>query len=445
MIGILSFNLIVAVCGMTLSVVGLIQLFHGIYLDRKNLVFFTAFFGITFGYALCILTRSIVSDRTEYVWAQVSRCVMFGQSFFSSLLTVMIIGFLLYQCGETSFTRNPFFRLAAALWLGYILLLVYSQFTGIVYSIDNQNGYRRGPYFAAQMILPLLIMAIYLFLLWKNRGKLSKKQKRAFLFYVIIPLPCILIQMFFFGIHFIFLGTVIAMLFMYVNIVSDQMERYFIKEKENAALKIDILLAQIQPHFLFNSLTTIRHLCRTNPDRAAEAIDDFTTYLRHNMDSLSIDKPIPFEEELAHVRVYLALQKLRFGNELNVVYDLKCTDFSIPTLTVQPLVENAVTYGVRKNKNGTGTVTIRTRNYFDRVEVTVEDDGPGFVSETAPEDPLHSHIGIRNVRERLDQISGGELQIDSAPGKGCRATIILNWEDCGKDTTGSKRFERKET
>ena len=188
---------------------------------------------------------------------------------------------------------------------------------------------------------------------------------------------------------------------------------------------MQIMLSQIQPHFLYNSLGAIRDTYRGDARRGEQAITEFAEYLRHNMDSLTQEQPIPFTEELGHVRCYLSLQKLRFGDDLNVAYDLESTDFRLPTLTLQPLVENAVTYGVRKNETGRGTVTIRSREYPDRWEVSVTDDGPGFVPDSLPGDSERSHVGLRNVRERLKHACGGELRIDSTLGEGTTATIIL--------------------
>jgi LytS/YehU family sensor histidine kinase len=228
-----------------------------------------------------------------------------------------------------------------------------------------------------------------------------------------------------FGIHLIALSSVFSAIFMLVYIINDQTERYYIKEAENAKLKLDILQAQIQPHFLFNSLTTIKHLCLKDPETASEAIDQFMAYIRHNMDSLTAEKPIDFIQELDHVKGYIALQKLRFGNDLSVVYDIDFTDFQMPPLTLQPLVENAVTYGVRKKESGEGTVTIRTRKHENTVEVSVEDNGPGFIVDSVKYDKNKAHIGIMNVRKRIEDIAGGELIIDSQIGIGTKAMIKL--------------------
>ena len=211
---------------------------------------------------------------------------------------------------------------------------------------------------------------------------------------------------------------------MLVVVADEQSKSLRKQERDNEQLKVDLMLSQIQPHFLFNVLYVIQEICLIDAEVASKAISDFSRYLRHNMDSLTINRPIPFSEELEHVRHYVSLQQLRFGDALDVRYELNCTDFELPTLTLQPLVENAIRYGVRKSKDGEGTVTIRTQEFPDRYEVHVIDDGPGFIPDQLPDDGM-SHTGIRNVRERLGRICGGELKVVSEEGKGTDAAIIL--------------------
>ena len=119
---------------------------------------------------------------------------------------------------------------------------------------------------------------------------------------------------------------------------------------------------------------------------------------------------------------------MRFEDALRVRYDIACTDFRIPTLTLQPLAENAVRHGVRGSKKAAGTVTIATREYGDRYEVTITDDGLGFDPDAPPANDGRSHVGIPNVRERLRRVCGGELRIESVPGQGTTATIFLHKE-----------------
>ena len=94
-------------------------------------------------------------------------------------------------------------------------------------------------------------------------------------------------------------------------------------------------------------------------------------------------------------------------------------------MTLQPIVENAVRHGVRGNLDGRGEVVISTREHPDRYEITVSDNGPGFDPKAQEPDQGHSHVGLQNVRQRLSQMCGGALNIESAPGEGTRVTIAL--------------------
>ena len=201
----------------------------------------------------------------------------------------------------------------------------------------------------------------------------------------------------------------------------------FVREHEQALVagqRVQLMLSQIKPHFLHNSLAVIAELCDSDPATAKVATIMFSKYLRGNMNSIDEARSIPFERELSHTRLYLEIEQLRFEEALQVRYDIACTDFNIPALTVEPLAENAVRHGVRENPGGRGTVTIRTRELPDRYEVSVQDDGPGFDPARMPDDGK-PHVGIENVRERLMQVCGGTLVIESAPGAGTTATIRL--------------------
>lgn len=194
-------------------------------------------------------------------------------------------------------------------------------------------------------------------------------------------------------------------------------------EKELVQNRIAIMLSQIQPHFLFNALTAIKQLCAIDPAKAEEAVGQFAGFLRGNLDSLTHTGAIPFEKELTHIENYLSLEKMRFGKRLSIAYDIDVSDFSLPPLTVQPLVENAVRYGVTKKPSG-GTVTLSTRETEDAVILTISDDGVGFDPSAKKEDG-RSHIGIDNVRSRLENQCSGHLTVSTVPGNGTTATIIL--------------------
>ena len=194
-------------------------------------------------------------------------------------------------------------------------------------------------------------------------------------------------------------------------------------EAELEDSRISVMLSQIQPHFLYNALTSIYQLCEVDPPTAQKAVGYFSKYLRRNMASLSERKPIPFEEELRHVESYLNLEKLRYGDKLQVIYDVVSTDFAIPALTVQPLVENAVKHGIGKKKSG-GVITIMTRETPEAHVITVLDTGAGFDPAHPQEDGQH-HLGLKSVRDRLTTMSGGRLEVASVPGQGTTVTISI--------------------
>ena len=188
-------------------------------------------------------------------------------------------------------------------------------------------------------------------------------------------------------------------------------------------MKAKLTLSQINPHFIFNTLNTIYYLCEKDSAEAQNAIEDFSTYLRENMDSIKNMEPIPFKKELVHVKRYLEIEKLRYEDELNVVYDINAKDFSVPALSVQALVENAVHHGLGKKENG-GTITISSWQGKETVVVKIEDDGVGF-NVNAKQADGRSHTGIENVRSLLDRMCGGTLEIISERGKGTVAMLRI--------------------
>ena len=125
----------------------------------------------------------------------------------------------------------------------------------------------------------------------------------------------------------------------------------FDKQKALSDQKTQMMLSQIQPHFLYNALSAISAIPNT-PEETREALSKFGKYLRGNLNSISASKPIPFEQELMHVETYLELEKMRFGEKLNIQYVIREKDFMIPSLSLQMFVENAVKHGVTQRERG---------------------------------------------------------------------------------------------
>ncbi|MFZ6644826.1 sensor histidine kinase [Undibacterium sp. TJN25] len=169
-----------------------------------------------------------------------------------------------------------------------------------------------------------------------------------------------------------------------------------VTEKELTVAKLSLLHAQVEPHFLYNTLASAQVLTRTDPPRADEMLGNLITYLRHSLprteDSLST-----IGEELERARAYLDILKIRMGSRLQLQIDIPDTlkFVPFPTMMLQTLVENAIKHGLEP-KTGGGTIWILARTTDSAVAVTVADDGRGFSAEGGG-----TGIGLRNVRERL--------------------------------------------
>ena len=192
-------------------------------------------------------------------------------------------------------------------------------------------------------------------------------------------------------------------------------------EAELKESRVAIMLSQIQPHFIYNTLGTIERMCLKNPEKAFELVRNFSLYLRGNFSELDSVTPIRFAEELKHVEYYVNIEKVRFP-DMNIEYDVETTDFVLPALSVQPLVENAIKHGLMRLETG-GTVLVRSYETDTHFCVEVKDDGVGFDTKLPIEEK--THVGLRNIRGRLKAMVNGELMIESQINTGTRAVILI--------------------
>ena len=310
-----------------------------------------------------------------------------------------------------------------------IVFALISPFTGSIFYV-TADGYQRGPLFLISQFVPLFCYLLFMALIIIYRGKLLRREVIFFLLYIFIPLGCGAVQMAMRGIAIVNAGVTIATLIILMNVQFEHEVTMKEQERELAEHRIDIMLSQIQPHFLYNSLGAIYHLCESDPRTARKAIKNFSEFLRGNMESLKSREPIAFEAELNHAANYLYLEQQRFGDKLQVIYQITIEDVLIPPLTLQPLVENAVQHGVLNRRNG-GTIVIRTEKTDECAVVMVFDNGVGMEKAKG----IHSlgdraHIGISNVRSRLKEMMGGTLDIESS-GEGTTAIIRIPWTEGG--------------
>ena len=392
-------NYAIEVSGFVISVLGLLLVFFFRQADRESRSFFLIIFLLLAGYTASAVACQL-SGR-----ARLSQITLFTSSLFSSLLIPAITLYLLH-CAGKNWKRSPLFALIITLWAAYFALLVVTQCTTWIYYYTPDNVYHRGPWYPLLLIPPVLMMAADMIGLYRCRGALTQRQRTAFLVYFVVPLICMLIQMFFYGLLLIIFGTSLAALFMFVFLLTDQVEHSFRQQREIAHERSRVMVLQMRPHFIYNTMMSIYYLCKQDPDLAQRVTLDFTTYLRKNFTAIANEDLIPFSEELEHTRAYLAVEQAQFNDSLFIDYDTPHLDFLLPPLTLQPIVENAVKHGMDPDSEPLHIV-IRTGRTESGSEIIVENDGADF----EPADDSEPHIALKNIQQRLEMMCRGKMTI----------------------------------
>lgn len=293
----------------------------------------------------------------------------------------------------------------------------------MLFVVTPEAGYERGSLF---WISQASVIALHLFnavIILRHFGSLTAAERLGFASYLLLPMVANAMQVAMFGVALLNAAITVVLLIIFISIQSERKALLARREQELAETRADIMLSQIQPHFLYNTLTAIREMCLSDPTEAARMVTDFSAYLRENMASLTSREPIPFERELRHACTYLALEQKRFGDRLRVEFDVRATAFSLPPLSLQALAENAVRHGVTKREEG-GRVRVASTEEPDAFVVTVVDDGVGFEPDAVGLDG-RLHVGIANVSARVEALCGGALVVDSTLGAGTRATLRI--------------------
>ncbi len=326
---------------------------------------------------------------------------------------------------KAQFPRGVITLLMTA-WGINLIFTVIILLTNKAFVTSTENTFSRGPYYYLTALMFNISILYGTIVIVRYRKAIDCNDFVTFLLYEFIGIMLPLVPLFItlpVTIDIPVMTTALTIILIYVRIQSEQGRTLKQQELKLKDAQIAVMLSQIQPHFLYNTLTTIKNLIGENPAEAKELVSDFSVYLRENMDSLTEKRLIDFRRELENIRVYLKIEKARFEERLNVKYIIEATDFLLPMLAVQPLVENAVRHGITKKKEG-GTVTITSKELTDYIEISVIDDGVGFYIESSFSNE-RAHIGINNVRQRLASQCGGELTVESEVGKGTVATIKI--------------------
>ena len=327
------------------------------------------------------------------------RGVFIAEALVKPLPSLLVFAFLLYCCGEDP-RRSTIMRLVCALTAAGIAVGMVVLFTG-QFGGPPDYAIQHTPLTVLYLALVFAIVPISVIALILRWKKLTGIQRAMFLicFLTTNSLQLILLE-----------------LYMIVGLV----RRYLAERDEVARQRTRVAVAQMRPHFIYNTLMSVYYLCPQDPLKAQGVIKDFTRYLQKNFNAIATEDTIPFEQELEHTRAYLAVEQACFEGHLFVEFDTPNINFRLPPLTLQPIVENAVKHGLTPELEPL-YVSVVTQDVAEGVQITVEDTGPGF----APSDDDAPQLALSNIRERLKTMCGGTLEIEPREAGGTRVTLFI--------------------
>lgn len=404
---------------LTLTVLGLGVSVFMPGMNRWNRRFFTALFTV-----LLLLMGAFLVDLIVYEFrdmALAEQIDVYFQYLLVSLPMPMFTGYLLHFCGE-DLRKSTLFRLVIGLWGIYFILLGIAQCTTFLYYVTPDNDFIRGSWHPLLVAPIAAIMLLNLAGVIRRRKRLPDKYYVAFLIHLLPMTVAALIHAVIFVPLLVVFGLGFSMLSMFGIILCDQIEQYMRQQREIAHQRASIMVLQMRPHFIFNTMMSIYYLCAQDSKKAQQVTLDFTSYLRKNFSAIASENTIPFANELEHTRAYLAVEQVQFEDGLFVEYDTPHTRFRVPPLTLQPIVENAVKHGMDPD-SAPLRICIRTRETDAGHEITVEDNGPGFAQ--ANMDESEPHIALANIQQRLEIMCGGKLTVMLREGGGTVVKVIL--------------------
>ena len=398
-------------------------------LDRWSKRYFIALFSELLLYVVVIFIDMIIYTYPDLVTEE-KTIIIFEHLLFSAL-SPMPMFFLLHSCGE-SIKSSILFRTVMTLWGVYCLMLIVAQFTDMFYYATPDNQYYRGSLYALLLVPLILIMILDIVGVIRRRKKLSKKGFTALLIYLLPMTIAMIIYMF--ATIDVLVSFVISLcaLTMLGFILTDNIDRYMCQQREIAHQRAGVMVLQMRPHFICNTMMSIYYLCDQNPKKAKQVTLDFTTYLRKNFTAIASENTVPFKDELEHTRAYLAVEQAQFEDRLFVSFDIPHTVFRVPSLVLQPIVENAVKYGMDPNGKPLN-ISVKTRRTAIGSEIIVEDNGPGY----NPVNDNESHIALNNIRQRLEMMCKGKLEITALEDGGTTVKVTIPAKNDHEEINGS--------
>lgn len=343
------------------------------------------------------------------------------------------VAFWFYQKRKVRYRFSP--KVCDILCYAYVgifwLVTLVNHFTGFCFSVEPDGSFVLRSYLIYD--LTGLWFAVYFAI--TVTALCDRKTKWTLLSYALFPLAgWVLCAVFSDSEFFVDIFSnlspllhIIPLHLIFYNVYLEKGRLTLQRERELELSRSNAMMLKISPHFIANTMGSIVALCDWDARKAGELASRFAVYLRDNYADMSEEALIPFSKELEHIRNYLAIEEVRFPG-LRTEYDIETDDFLLPTLAVQPLVENAVRHGISKRMDASGTVKIASREEEHGYVIRISDDGVGFDPAEKKEG---KHLGIANSEARLAMLCGGTLHMTSQRGQGtvCEITIPKGGEE----------------
>lgn len=328
--------------------------------------------------------------------------------FFGGLACYPVYIFSVKMFGK-NLSDNPreFKILNIACVIGFIAL-IGNIFFGYYFAFDEDGNFSVTG--AGDMIFSAICFILTIKFIWQQKTTLTKK------FFITAWLIFVFFSGFFMneeGALWSLATSTCFVIFIYSELYKKREIKFAEQQTELLQTELKSLHLQMNPHFIYNTLASIAGLCYENPKSAENMIVKFSNYLRDNFTEMNKKVVRTFEEEILHIEEYFAIEKIRFPN-IEIFYELSAKDFNLPSMTIQPLVENAIVHGICKRRKARGKIFIKSYEDAENFFIEVKDDGVGFKNFVENE----KHVGLKNVRLRLKILFNGSLEIKSIPGLG---------------------------
>ena len=340
----------------------------------------------------------LVFDALAWFYRGVPGVFAFGMVSFANFITFVISAILpviysiyvIFSIYEKRRDYTIFYAITFCAIFAEIMLML-SQRNGYIYRIDPEtNLYERGRGFALWTLINMseaAIGSVYLFL---KRKEIDKDRLVAVLSFVFIPVITAFVQIFIYGYSLANIACLVSTLIMFAQAISDNVKDLLKQEvmirtqdTELSNLRNKIALSQIQPQFLYKVLDYVEGLCNRDTKKAKVLVSNLSDYLKGNVNLAGKEEMVPFEGEFEHTKAYLEIEKIINENSFDIEYDIRETDFVLPALSIQPVVENAVRHGVNELAPGTrGKIKVSTLHGNGYIKIVIKDNGVGFETES---------------------------------------------------------------